>query len=88
MITFNLQASNGNYYFGHEPGNGGSPWTGDQWKALVLTLDQARQLVREWRGCGMSIVISVESEPITDQQFLQECFCARGDGDWHDYIKS
>lgn len=86
MLTFNIQADNGNYYFGHEPGNGGSIWTGDQWKALVLTIEQARELLRRWTGVGLRIMIAVEPDPINDAQFQQELFCARGDGNWYDYV--
>jgi hypothetical protein len=82
MITFNIQYSNGNYYFGHEPGNGDSTVTGDRWKALILTIAQARAIVvARKRGY---IVISVEEEAISDDQFKRELHCIAG-GSWYDW---
>jgi hypothetical protein len=86
MTTFNLQDSVGNYYFGYEPGNRDMVWTDDVWKALILTIDQARELMKLWPGRGFQIVISVESDAIDDAQFQQELFCAKGEGRWCDYV--
>lgn len=83
MITFNVQAHNGNYYRGHEPSNLGNCWTGDEAHALVLTIEQARALVQAWPG--RKIVVSVRAEPVSDERFAQELFCAGG-GNWYDYI--
>lgn len=83
MITFNVRADNGNWYSGHRPGDGG-PWDDDQHRALVLSIEQARELVRSWHGCWMSIEIATSPTPITDERFRQELFCARG-GWWHHY---
>ena len=83
MITFNVQAHNNNYYCGHKPCNGhGNCWTGKQDEALVFTIDQARKLVTAWTGCGLNIVISVRSVPMTEASFERELFCASG-GQWY-----
>jgi hypothetical protein len=82
LTTYNIQFRNGNYFFGHEPGNGDSAVTGDQWKALVLTIEQARAIVKARRGG--TIVISVEEEPISDDQFKRELHCIAG-GSWYDW---
>ncbi len=83
MITFNVQAHNGNYYRGHEPSNTyGNCW-GDEKDALVFTIEQARSLVEAWRGY-LKIVISISAEPISDLAFRRELFCAKG-GSWYDY---
>jgi len=87
MITFNVQARNGNYYRGHEPKNGsGNCWDDEQGNALVLTIDQARTLVEAWPGF-LNIVISVKSVPMTDADFKHELFCARG-GTWYGYDRA
>ena len=84
MITFNVQADNGNYYRGHEPVNGyGNCW-GDEEVALVFTIEQARELVEAWPG-HLNIVISVKSVPMTDETFGRELFCIGG-GSWYDYV--
>lgn len=80
MITFNVRANNGNYYRGHEPSNSGNCWS-DEERALVMTIQQARKLVRVWPSY-LNIVISVKAEPITDEQFERELFCASG-GSWY-----
>ena len=81
MITFIVQAHNGNYYCGHEPSNShGNCWS-DEEEALVFTIEQARELVAAWRGY-LKIVISVKSEPITNEVFRREIFCAKG-GHWY-----
>ena len=83
MITFNVQAHNGNYYRGHAPSNGyGNCWGYEQ-DALVFTIEQARELVAAWKGY-LKIVISTKSEPMTDEEFKHELFCAKG-GHWYDY---
>lgn len=81
MITFNLQANNGNYYIGHEPSNHSGNCWGDESHALVLTIDQARALACAWPGY-MKIVVAMKSEPLTSEQFLRELFCASG-GKWY-----
>ena len=84
MITFNVQAPNGNYYRGHAPSNDhGNCWTSKSSNALVFTLDQARKLVKTW-GHYLKIVISVESKPMSKKAFQRELFCAKG-GDWYEY---
>lgn len=85
MITFNLQvAHNGNWFAGYKPGCDG-PWDRDQNGALVLTIEQARELVTALRGCGLRIEIAVSmAEPITGDHFRRELFCAGG-GSWYDY---
>lgn len=85
MITFCVQAHNGNYYRGHEPKNGfGNCWADSGSDALVFTIEQARELVAAWRGY-LNIVIAVSSvPPLTDEQFKHELFCARG-GTWYGY---
>ena len=84
MITFNMQAGNGNYYRGHEPANGyGNCW-GDEEVALVFTIEQARELVSAWRGF-LKIVIAVSSIPVSDGVFKRELFCAKG-GRWYDWV--
>lgn len=81
MITFNVRARNGHFYCGHEPGHvSGNCW-GDEDKALVLTLNQARRLCRVWPGY-LKIEIAVKSIPIADEHFEQELFCASG-GEWY-----
>lgn len=83
MITFCVQALNGNFYRGHRPANGhGNCWA-DEADALVFTIEQARKLVEAWPG-NLRIVISADSVPMTDEQFRHELFCARGGG-WFDY---
>jgi hypothetical protein len=85
MATYNLKDSNGTYYFGHEPGNGGHLCCNTPWRALVLTLKQARELNRVLAVYSLDIVISPEDEPITDMQFRREIFCARDGGNWNDW---
>jgi len=86
MITFNLQAHNGNYYRGHEPSNGsGNCWSGEEELALSFTIEQARKLAKIWRG-HMNIVISLEAEAMTDEAFERELFCADG-GSWYAWKK-
>lgn len=86
MITFNVQAHNGNYYVGHEPSNRyGNCWGDDEKDALVFTIEQARKLVAAWRGF-LKIAIAVSSEPMSDEVFKRELFCAKG-GSWYDYEK-
>ena len=81
MITFNIQAGNGNYYRGHEPANGcGNCWCGEEKDALVFTIEQARELVSAWRGF-LKIVIAVSSIPASDEVLSGNCFVQRvGDG--------
>ena len=87
MITFNIQAHNGNYYRGHKPANKhGNCWSGEQEDALVFTIEQARELVKAWQGY-LEIVISVAAEPISDDQFKHELFCSKG-GRWYDYNRN
>jgi len=83
MITFNIQADNGNYYRGHKPSNKcGNCWS-DEEDALVLTIEQAREIANAW--CGfMKIIISCKSNPISNEEFQRELFCAKG-GRWYDY---
>lgn len=83
MITFNIRAHNGNFYRGHEPSNSHDNCWGDEYDALVFTIEQARQLVEAWRRY-LEIVISVKAESIPDKQFKRELFCAKG-GSWYDY---
>ena len=83
MITFNLQARNGNYYIGHEPSNNSGNCWGDEKDALVLTIDQAR-ILAEACPSHMRIVISVKSEPMGRDEFLREAYCAMG-GNWYHY---
>jgi len=84
MITFNVQAHNGNYYRGHEPSNRyGNCWCVEQDGALVFTIEQARSLVEAWRSF-LKIVVSVSAEPISAEAFKHELFCAKG-GRWYDY---
>lgn len=82
MITFNLQARNGNYYRGHEPSNSsGNCWTGKRSNALTFTIEQARQLSANHY---LNIVIAIEPCPISDALFKKEVFCLSG-GRWYDY---
>jgi hypothetical protein len=82
MITFNIQARNGNYFRGHEPCNGHSgPWATEAEDALVLTIDQARAIVEVWPSY-LNIVIAPKAEPISSEQFDRELFCASG-GRWY-----
>lgn len=84
MITFNVCASNGNFYRGHEPANGhGNCWSDCVNDALVLTIDQARALVAAWPGC-LTIQVAIKSEPMSPEAFQHELFCAQG-GRWYDY---
>lgn len=81
MITFNLQAGiSGNYYRGHEPSS--NCW-GDEDVALVLTIEQAREIVKAWPG-RLSIVIAVSVTPMSPYSFDHEMFCIRG-GNWYHY---
>lgn len=85
MITFNVQARNGNYYRGHEPCNEhGNCWSRDAEDALVFTIKQARKLGSAWGWTGLHIVISMKAEPMGHYAFLKELFCAQG-GNWYDY---
>lgn len=88
MITFNVQSHNGNFYRGHEPSNShGNCWCGEEERddALVFTIEQVRELVEAWSHY-LNIVISVSAEPISDELFKRELFCAKG-GCWYDYKK-
>lgn len=77
MITFNIQAGNGNYYRGHEPSNEYSNcWCGDGEDALVFTIEQAREIISTW-GNHLKIVISIKSEPLTDDAFQRELQCTK-----------
>lgn len=85
MLTFNLRASNSNFYRGHEPSNTHSNcWSGCENDALVLTLGQARAIA----GLrNVSIVFAaVEDKPMSDAAFERELFCAGG-GNWFEYNK-
>ena len=85
MITFNIQANNSNYLCSHGPSNNHvSCWTGEECKALVFTIEQARELVNTWPGF-LKIVIAVYATPISDEDFKHELFCAKG-GSWYAYI--
>lgn len=87
MITFNIQARNGNYYRGHEPSNKSSNcWIDTVDDAMTFTIDQAREIVKAWKWNHLNIVIALSSEPISPDLFHRELFCARG-GDWYDYPK-
>ena len=84
MITFNLQAGNGNYYRGHRPCNESSNcWIGEEKHALCMTLEQARAIATAWRGF-IKIVIALSAAHITDKDFKRELFCASG-GNWYDW---
>ena len=77
MITFNLKAGNSNYLKTHAP-SGSNCW-GDEDEALVLTLDQAREIIEECKFYSHpQIVISRKSTPITDDDYHQELFCIKG----------
>ncbi len=88
MITFNLQVEhNGNWFCGFEPSEDRlGPWAGEQCEALVLTIEQAREIALNWSGCSLRFEIAYTGTPITDERFQQELFCVR-DGEWHDYRK-
>ena len=84
MWTFNLEASRtGNFYSGHEPGNHSSNCWSDRENALVLSLEQARELWTHWKGT--KIVIEVTDKPsMSPYDFDHELFCVRG-GNWYHY---
>ena len=89
MITFNIQARNGNYLRSHNSSNRHSNcWSGERGKedeVLTLTLEQAREILKEpWLRHNCNIVLTLESEPLTDGQYQHELFCIRG-GKWYDY---
>lgn len=84
MITFNIQTHNGNYYRGHKPSNSyGNCWCGKQEDALVFTIEQARELVKVWKGF-LQIVIALSANPMKQTDFKHELFCAKG-GSWYDH---
>ena len=85
MITFNIRASNGNYYRGHRPSNKYSNCWGDREAALTLTILQARRLVEalSWlKGCD--IVIAIRSGTIHNDECQREIFCLEG-GSWYEF---
>ncbi len=86
MITFNIQAHNGNYYRGHEPSNKyGNCWCSkqEQENALVFTIEQTRELTKVWKG-HLQIIIALSSNPMEQADFEHELFYAKG-GRWYDY---
>lgn len=84
MITFNIQAHNGNYYRGHEPSNKyGNCWCCEQQEgALVFTIEQARELVKVWKNY-LQIIIAPSANPMKQADFEHELFCAKG-GSWYE----
>lgn len=83
-LTFNLIANNGNCYRGHEPKNGYSNcWSSDGCDALVFTLKQIRQFIY-LRRMGNIEICPLETQPLTDEQFDRELWCAEGHS-WYDY---
>jgi hypothetical protein len=85
MITFNIKAHNGNYLVTHAP-SGSNCW-GDVDKALVLTIEQAREIMDDNKFTSyMHIEISHKSEPLSKEDFGRELFCIKGGG-WFDYEK-
>jgi len=85
MLTFNIRARNGNYYRGHKPSNKYGAYWGDKVDALTLSIEQARQFIEaaKWlKNCD--IVITLESEPISDERCQRELFCLKG-GRWFDF---
>lgn len=84
MLTFNLEAvRTGNFYSGHEPCNRSSNCWSDREHALVLSLEQARELWKSWPGT--SIEIAVTDKPVmSPYDFGHELFCVRG-GNWFHY---
>ncbi len=85
MITFNIQANNGNFYRGHKPSNDHSNcWTEEQEEALTFTIEQARELAK---ALGfLKIVIALSAESISESEFKREMFCSMG-GSWYAYFK-
>ena len=87
MITFNLQADNGNYYRGHKPDNcHGNCWVSERRHALTLTLEQSRRMVDHKSNCcsQVDIIIATESEPISDEECDREMFYLDG-GCYYNY---
>jgi len=87
MITFNLQAHNGNYYRGHEPCNhSGNCWTDEEVFAMVFTIDQVRKIMAHDSAVSsnLNITISIKSNPITDDECDREIFCLDG-GYYYDW---
>ncbi len=83
MLTFYIQASNGNYYIGH--GVGGQNCWGDYKEALVMSIEQIRELMTgTWlEHGGRHIEVHLSSVPISDEQFKRELYALKYGGYYH-----
>ncbi len=91
MLTYNIQAQNGNFYRGHKPSNHfGNCWASvhDRDHALVFTIAQARDIItcKSVVCRDANIVISIKYNPISDDECNREIFCLSG-GYYYDWKK-